>query len=68
MSDTLFIVNIRCGEVHITLGSSDSSLDPRVSEFMVLLAANIVPARMTRVQIPLADALFSIAKTYFTKE
>ncbi len=43
-------------------GSRASSLDPRVSEFMVQLAANTVPARTTRVQIPLADAFFRLQK------
>ncbi len=68
VSDTLFIVTKRCGEVHITRGSTASSTDPRVSEFMVQLAANMVPARTTRVQLPLADAFFSITKKYFTNK
>ncbi len=43
-------------------------LESHVSEFMVQLAANIVPARTTRVEIPLADAFFSITETYFPNE
>ncbi len=39
-SDTLFMINIRCNEVHIRRGSRDPSLDPRVSEFLVQSAAS----------------------------